>query len=160
MSVADGSGSVAGRASAAGGGVTLTFQTPTYTARGWPDVTDDPPPAREVKCFHVWRATTPDGPWQMVGTVDAAYVVDVDRAVMTPLPLTFDDPAAYDLVRETDRISVRGLAGLAPGRPLTVVLHHDDGSEDSAQVRHSLNDEQIGWFRAGSSLNVLKTQHA
>ena len=74
------------------------------------------------------------------------------------LPLTFADPAGYDKVRETDRLSVLGLAGLAPGRPLALVLHHEDGSEDRLEVRHSLNPEQIEWFRAGSALNVLRRQ--
>jgi aconitate hydratase len=76
------------------------------------------------------------------------------------LPLTFVDPADYEKVRETDRISVRGLDGLAPGEPLTVVLHHEDGGADELSVSHSLNAEQIEWFRAGSALNVLKTQRA
>ncbi len=44
------------------------------------------------------------------------------------LPLTFADPADYDRVRETDRISILGLADLAPGRRVTVVLHHADGT--------------------------------
>ena len=74
------------------------------------------------------------------------------------LPLAFVDPADYDKVAEDDRISVSGLADLAPGRDVTVVLHHADGSEDEIGSRHSLNQEQIGWFRAGSALNVLRTQ--
>jgi aconitate hydratase len=72
------------------------------------------------------------------------------------LPLTFADPADYDKVRETDRITVVGMTGLEPGTPLTVALHHDDGGEDRIQVNHSLNPEQIEWFRAGSALNVLR----
>jgi aconitate hydratase len=74
------------------------------------------------------------------------------------LPLTFVDPADYDKVRETDRISVQGLADLSPGSTLTVVLHHDDGTSDSFDAKHSMNAEQIEWFKAGSALNVLKTQ--
>ncbi len=74
------------------------------------------------------------------------------------LPLTFGDPADYDKVQENDRVSVLGLAALAPGEPLTVRLNHADGSVDEIQVRHSLNAEQIEWFRAGSALNVLKKQ--
>ena len=74
------------------------------------------------------------------------------------LPLTFGDPADYDKVQENDRVSVLGLAALAPGEPLTVRLTHADGSVDEIQVRHSLNAEQIEWFRAGSALNVLKKQ--
>jgi aconitate hydratase len=74
------------------------------------------------------------------------------------LPLTFANPADYDKVRETDRVTVGGMSGLEPGKPLTVVLHHDDGSEDRIPVNHSLNAEQIEWFRAGSALNVLRKQ--
>ncbi|MDX1388490.1 MAG: aconitate hydratase, partial [Acidobacteriota bacterium] len=74
------------------------------------------------------------------------------------LPLTFVDSADYDKVRETDRISINGLAELAPGREVTVVLHHDDGTEDRIKVRHSLNAEQVDWFKAGSALNVLKQE--
>ena len=71
------------------------------------------------------------------------------------LPLTFADPADYDRVRETDLVSIVGLAGLAPGRPVEVFLHHDDGTEHRFRANHTLNAEQIGWFRAGSALNVL-----
>jgi aconitate hydratase len=73
------------------------------------------------------------------------------------LPLTFAEPADYEKVRETDRISLLGVAALAPGKPLDAVLHHDDGTEDRIVLRQTLNAEQIGWFRAGSALNVLKT---
>jgi aconitate hydratase len=72
------------------------------------------------------------------------------------LPLCFEDPADYDQVRETDRISATGLAQLAPGRPVRVVLHHEDGSEHEIPAHHTLNRDQIGWFRAGSALNVLR----
>ena len=72
------------------------------------------------------------------------------------LPLTFCEPADYDKVQRADRVSVTGLAGLAPGAEVAVVLHHEDGSEDSVQTKHTLNADQIEWFRAGSALNVLK----
>ncbi len=72
------------------------------------------------------------------------------------LPLTFADPADYEKVRETDRISITGLADLAPGAPVRVVLHHEDGSEDAIETRHTLNEDQIGWFQAGSALNLLR----
>jgi aconitate hydratase len=72
------------------------------------------------------------------------------------LPLTFESPADYEKVREADRVSVLGLAELAPGRPLRVVLHHEDGSEDEFPAHHTLNEDQIAWFRAGSALNLLR----
>ena len=76
------------------------------------------------------------------------------------LPLVFADAKEYDKVQEADRISITDLAKLAPGAPVSVVLHHADGSEERIQARHSLNAEQIEWFRAGSALNVLKRQTA
>lgn len=72
------------------------------------------------------------------------------------LPLTFADPADYEKVQQGDRVSITGLAGLSPGQPMRVVLHHEDGSEEKIQANHSLSDEQIEWFRAGSALNLLR----
>ena len=74
------------------------------------------------------------------------------------LPLTFANPADYDQVREGDLISVLSLAALAPGTELTAKLRHTDGSEDQITLLHTLNAEQIGWFKAGSALNVIKGQ--
>jgi aconitate hydratase len=72
------------------------------------------------------------------------------------LPLTFVNAADYEKVREDDHVSVLGLKGLKPGSTHEVVLHHADGSEDRCQVKHSLNAEQIEWFKAGSALNKLR----
>ncbi|PYM57201.1 MAG: aconitate hydratase, partial [Candidatus Rokuibacteriota bacterium] len=71
------------------------------------------------------------------------------------LPLTFADPTDYDLFGEADRVSVVGLQSLAPARPVEVRIHKPDGKTVTIQARHSLTDEQIGWFRAGSALNAL-----
>ncbi len=71
------------------------------------------------------------------------------------LPLVLVDPADYDQVQEKDRVSITGLADLAPGKNLGVTLHHEDGSTHSFEVRHSLNADQVEWFKAGSALNVL-----
>ena len=74
------------------------------------------------------------------------------------LPLTFADPAVYDRVQETDRISLTGLKDLAPGRPVRAILRHADGSSEEFQLNHTLNSEQIEWFKAGSALNLLRLQ--
>jgi aconitate hydratase len=76
------------------------------------------------------------------------------------LPLVFADPADFDKVRETDHVRIEGLAELAPGKPVEVVLRHADGTEDRVQTRHSLNSEQVEWFKAGSALNVLRRQRS
>jgi aconitate hydratase len=74
------------------------------------------------------------------------------------LPLTFADPDDYDLIGVNDRVSIVGLAQLEPGCQVTAVIHHPGGHEDRIALTHSLNAEQIGWFRAGSALNVLRTR--
>jgi aconitate hydratase len=71
------------------------------------------------------------------------------------LPLTFANPKDYDLFEQADRVSVVGLAALAPGRPVDVRIHKPDGHTTTIQTRHSLTEEHIGWFRAGSALNAL-----
>ncbi|HQV77794.1 MAG TPA: aconitate hydratase [Chitinophagales bacterium] len=75
------------------------------------------------------------------------------------LALTFIDKNDYEKIQENDTIDVTGLTTFAPGKNLTIVLHHKDGSTDSFEVAHSYNEQQIGWFKAGSALNLIK-QHA
>lgn len=69
------------------------------------------------------------------------------------LALTFADKDDYQKVQEDDRISIIGLKDFAPGKPLTVVLKHKDGSTDQFLANHSYNTTQIAWFKAGSALN-------
>ena len=71
------------------------------------------------------------------------------------LPLTFADSKDYDRIDVDDRISITGLATLKPGQSVGVTLHKKDGREITFQTNHSLTDQQIGWFRAGSALNAL-----
>jgi aconitate hydratase len=74
------------------------------------------------------------------------------------LPLVFENPADYDKVQETDRISIVGLKELAPGKPVTVVLHHADGKDETIRCHHSLSAEQLAWFKAGGALNLLREE--
>ncbi|MBI3856538.1 MAG: aconitate hydratase [Planctomycetes bacterium] len=74
------------------------------------------------------------------------------------LPLTFANPDDYEKVRKDDRLSIVGLKDLAPGRDVDVVLLHGDGSSEKLKAKHSLTAEQIEWFKAGSSLNLLKAR--
>ena len=71
------------------------------------------------------------------------------------LALTFSDPAHYELIGETDKLSVLGLAELAPDRPLELRIDHADGSSDTVSVNHTYTEQQIEWFRAGSALNMI-----
>ena len=74
------------------------------------------------------------------------------------LPLTFEDPADYDRIQETDRISLVGLKDLASGKPVTCHIHHADGTKETITLRHSFNATQIEWFKAGAALNLLRRE--
>jgi aconitate hydratase len=71
------------------------------------------------------------------------------------LALTFTDPADWERVRADDRIDLVGLAALAPGRPVRCRLCHADGTRTELQLAHSYSEAQLGWFRAGSALNIV-----
>lgn len=70
------------------------------------------------------------------------------------LALTFADKEDYSKIRENDHISIIGLKDFQPGKPLTAVLLHADGTQESFPVNHTYNDLQIKWFKAGSALNT------
>ena len=70
------------------------------------------------------------------------------------LALTFQDPADYERVQEADRMSLVGLDGLAPGKPVTCHLHHADGTRETLRLGHSYSRSQIEWFKAGAALNL------
>ncbi|MEZ5989933.1 MAG: aconitate hydratase [Planctomycetota bacterium] len=74
------------------------------------------------------------------------------------LPLTFADPKDYDLIQAEDRVTIEGVAALAPGKDLTCVVHHPGGGEDRFTVRHSLTADQCAWFRAGSAINDIRAR--
>ena len=67
----------------------------------------------------------------------------MDHSQYAPTPLRF---------RELD--SLRGLAAI------TVVFHHSDGTSDEIETHHTLSEEHIDWFRAGSALNLLRRRGA
>lgn len=71
------------------------------------------------------------------------------------LALTFSDPKDYEKIEQNDRISVTGLHALAPGKPVQVTIHKTDGQSLTIQANHSMTEQQIAWFKAGSALNAL-----
>lgn len=72
------------------------------------------------------------------------------------LALTFANKSDYDKIKEDDRIDIAGLTSFEAGKPLTVVLHHSDGTSESFEALHTYNANQIEWFKAGSALNLIK----
>jgi aconitate hydratase len=71
------------------------------------------------------------------------------------LALTFANKDDYDKVRENDKISISGLKNFAPGKNLVVILIHADGTTDIFEAVHTYNEQQIGWYKAGSALNAM-----
>jgi len=72
------------------------------------------------------------------------------------LALTFANPNDYNLIREDDSIDVTGLETFAPGKLLLLIVHHADGSSENIMAKHTYNEAQIDWFKAGSCLNFIK----
>ena len=74
------------------------------------------------------------------------------------LALTFVNSSDYDSIGENDRISILGLSSLAPGVPVQIRVSHADGSSTDILVKHTLSQDQIEWFKAGSALNLIREQ--
>lgn len=70
------------------------------------------------------------------------------------LPLTFENPADFDIVREDDYADI-DVSDLAPGSKVRMTLRHSDGSKDEVVLNHTMNEQQIGWFNHGSALNLM-----
>jgi aconitate hydratase len=76
------------------------------------------------------------------------------------LGLTFANKEDYNKIQEDDVIDIVGLTTFSPDKPLTLVLHHKDGSQESFPVNHTYNAGQIQWFKAGSALNLMAAKFA
>jgi aconitate hydratase len=76
------------------------------------------------------------------------------------LGLTFGSESDYDLIQEADSFDFVDLKEFAPGKQLTMVANHADGSSDEIKLDHTYNEAQIDWFKAGSALNLIKRQQS
>ena len=71
------------------------------------------------------------------------------------LALTFVNPEDYDKIQEDDTFDFINLESFAPNTPLQIQITHADGTTDTILANHTYNEQQIGWFRAGSALNLI-----
>lgn len=74
------------------------------------------------------------------------------------LALTFANKDDYDKIQENDLIDITGLTTFAPGKQITMVLKHENGTIDKIKLNHTYNEQQIEWFKAGSALNLIRKQ--
>ncbi|MBK7837344.1 MAG: aconitate hydratase [Cyanobacteriota bacterium erpe_2018_sw_39hr_WHONDRS-SW48-000098_B_bin.30] len=72
------------------------------------------------------------------------------------LALTFANPEDYDKILETDRVSISGISQLAPGKNVEMTIDHANGKSEKVELKHTMTEEQIGWFKAGSALNLIR----
>jgi len=71
------------------------------------------------------------------------------------VPLTFADPAMYDMIKELDTITVRDMPP-KPDQPVRCYLNQRGGDQIEFQALHTFSKEQVEWFKAGSALNVVR----
>jgi aconitate hydratase len=72
------------------------------------------------------------------------------------LALTFANKDDYNKIKEKDRIDIVGLSEFEVGKPLKLILNHSSGEREIIYANHSYNESQIGWFKAGSALNLIR----
>jgi len=70
------------------------------------------------------------------------------------LPLTFVNPGDYDKVREDDLIDL-DVKDISPGSQVKMTLRHSDSTVDEIFLNHTMNKQQIEWFKVGSALNLM-----
>jgi aconitate hydratase len=131
-----------------------------------------PKVAREYKAKHI--------PWVVIGEENYGEGSSREHAAMEPrylggkaiivksfarihetnlkkqgmLPLTFDNPADYDRIKEDDFIDL-DVKDIAPGKQVKMTLKHADGTKDEVMLNHTMNEQQIHWFKVGSALNLM-----
>ena len=71
------------------------------------------------------------------------------------LAFLFVNKEDYDCVLEHDKFDILGLKDFRPGKNLNIKVHHENGSVDTIEVKHSYNFNQIEWFKSGSALNGI-----
>ena len=71
------------------------------------------------------------------------------------VPLTFVNPEDYEKFCEDDKVSITGLNSLAQGKSVSVKIKHNEGTEENIEAKHTMSEQQLEWFRAGSALNKI-----
>ena len=75
------------------------------------------------------------------------------------LPLTFANQADYEKISPFDRVTIKNmndqLKNFKSGEMILTFKREADGSEYEIKARHTMNEGQVGWFKAGSALNLI-----
>ena len=71
------------------------------------------------------------------------------------LPLTFQNKSDYDLIDQEDKITIKNVENIAPETEINITIEKADAETKEIKANHSLTEEQIEWFKAGSALNSI-----
>ncbi|PLX12634.1 MAG: aconitate hydratase [Marinilabiliales bacterium] len=75
------------------------------------------------------------------------------------LALTFVNEDDYNLIQEDDKFNFINLKDFAPKRILELEIVHINGKKETIELAHTYNQQQIEWYKAGSALNLIKSQN-
>ena len=75
------------------------------------------------------------------------------------LALTFLNKSDYEKIKEDDTFELLNLTEIEENYPLRILIKHDDGKEELIDCNHTYNNTQIEWFKAGSALNLIRSQN-
>ena len=76
------------------------------------------------------------------------------------LALTFDNKLDYDKIQEHDTFNFIDLDSFQPGKQIQVELVHNIDSSEIILCNHTFNEAQIDWFKAGSALNLIRSNQS
>ncbi len=74
------------------------------------------------------------------------------------LPLVFEDKNDYEKIEQYDKMTIASLKGIAVDTPVEIILEKENGEAETIKANHSLSEDQIAWFFAGSALNYIKSK--
>ncbi len=74
------------------------------------------------------------------------------------LPLVFEDKNDYEKIEQFDKMTIGSLIDIAVDTPVEIILEKENGETETIKANHSLSEDQIAWFFAGSALNYIKSK--
>ena len=74
------------------------------------------------------------------------------------LPLVFEDKNDYEKIEQFDKMTIGSLKDIAVDTPIEIILEKENGETETIKANHSLSEDQIAWFFAGSALNYIKSK--
>ncbi len=74
------------------------------------------------------------------------------------LPLVFENKNDYEKIEQFDKMTIGSLKDIVVDTPVEIILEKENGETETIKANHSLSEDQIAWFFAGSALNYIKSK--